>query len=698
MANDASIEVDTVTIKDTSSSEIQDSTTIAETTETGKKVVEVQDNNFVLSSVGVYGGNSFTGGVPGWLATAISNGVANGTLTIEQAINDLDLYVKNMETGVNQNIVSLQNKDGVLNSLITTNKTEVDNSLAAIGTDLTTKVTSAEATAIANTVIASEFAGTGGTVARAFYDSNVSTLANDVSANTSSITAMATTITDPVTGVVATATNLTTGYATVGLNPDGTLSANANNSAYISAAIGPQQVSIDASDNITIDANGVYTASTSKLITDANGVVSGWTNSNLNGRSEFAIKADNFYIESSSSPTYRPFSVSGTDIVFNGKVSFTNTTGAPTSTEGTVNPTGTAIVGSTYHNTTDGSIWTYTSTGGWVVNGNPNALVAADLGPTGTTVIDGGLITTGKVQSVDGNTYFDLDNSKIVMSGGEINTGTINSSDIQGSTVTGSVIKGSWLDLTTTGVLTDWAFYTPATVPTAYVGNFAKDNVTGDLIVDANGFVRLPTISSLLINSVSSTFSNLDTTGGSGGNNSLIAANTLYSLVSVYSYDSYQVNTTSRVVRQVPVCSCPTTTVLGSISTVGRDHNMYVTVFTVFKYRYDFTTYYHDGSIFTATITETDLESGVVTTLTSKPWAPGTGSTGIINTSTFPMEIVAEPGAIYKHIAHPGTVSIPCTSVHRTISVQVGLSYITPFTVVSSILATVPSININNNL
>jgi len=58
-----------------------------------------------------------------------------------------------------------------------------------------------------------------------------------------------------------------------------------------------------------------------------------------------------------------------------------------------------------------------------------DAQVASPWGPAGVTVIDGDEITTGKIQSADETTYFDLDNNKIVVDDG---TGTVELSATNG--------------------------------------------------------------------------------------------------------------------------------------------------------------------------------------------------------------------------------------------------------------------------
>jgi len=173
----------------------------------------------------------------------------------------------------------------------------------------------------------------------AWYTNNVKTYADATKANTTSLDAMTSVVTDPTTGVTATANNMQTGYTTVGLNPDGTLSATANQSAYISAAIGPQQISIDTNDNITVDSNGIYTAVTSKLITDATGAISGWTNSNYNGKSDFTVAADIFKVQGTSNG-YTPFAIDTVTgkIKFTGNVTFAGLgiDGNSTSIDGTL--------------------------------------------------------------------------------------------------------------------------------------------------------------------------------------------------------------------------------------------------------------------------------------------------------------------------------------------------------------------------
>lgn len=114
--------------------------------------------------------------------------------------------------------------------------------------------------------------------------------------------------------------------------------------------------------------------------------------------SEFWIKADKFKMvaASQSAAAQSPFSVNATtgDITFNGKVSFSSVTGAPTHTSGLLSARPvSAVLGSTYVATDESNkLYTYTATG-WKVGGATSNEVVADINAGNTTTIDGGKIT-----------------------------------------------------------------------------------------------------------------------------------------------------------------------------------------------------------------------------------------------------------------------------------------------------------------
>jgi hypothetical protein len=151
-----------------------------------------------------------------------------------------------------------------------------------------------------------------------------------------------------------------------------------------------------------------------------------------------------------------------------------------------------------------------------------------------STTIDGSRITTGYISA---NRIAANSISADKISGVNINGYTIEGSIIKGASIEGSVIKSSWIDYTTTGDLTNWQFYTPATIPTAYAANFAHDNTTGALIVDSLGYVRLAGLTSLYSDSISYSSS---------------SSGSLLSNDGVCSYDAYTIPSTKRCVTSAP--------------------------------------------------------------------------------------------------------------------------------------------------
>ena len=118
------------------------------------------------------------------------------------------------------------------------------------------------------------------------------------------------------------------------------------------------------------------------------------------------------------------------------------------------------------------------------------------------TTINGSHIITGTIganqiaaNSITGNNIA----ANVAMSAPIINGGVINGGVINGVNITGAVIKASWIDYSSTGHLTNWAYFTPATMPTQYAANFAHNSTNGSLLVDSNGYVRLPKVSKVIV-------------------------------------------------------------------------------------------------------------------------------------------------------------------------------------------------------
>ena len=229
--------------------------------------------------------------------------------------------------------------------------------------------------------------------------------------------------------------------------------------------------------------------------------------------SEFWIDASRLkFTNSAKTGSTAPFTIDASgatpQITFNGKVSFSNVTNVPQ-------------LGST-----------------------PQEVVTA-INSGNTTTIDGGKITTGSIaanQIAAGTITGDKIAADAI--NGKTITGTlINGGVINGVNINGSVIKASWIDYSSTGTLTNWAYYTPATMPAQYSTNFAHDSLTGALITDSNGFVRLPKVSKVTIGSF---LYNVGTTAGvyTLGNASFAG----YDL-DVRSFDDYTTTSTRRLLN-----------------------------------------------------------------------------------------------------------------------------------------------------
>ena len=132
----------------------------------------------------------------------------------------------------------------------------------------------------------------------------------------------------------------------------------------------------------------------------------------------------------------------------------------PTHTSNTIAPVSTTEpIGSTYENTTDNSLWTFTNNNpgvqnGWVQGGDPDALTDANFN-TNITTIDGGKITTGTVSSA------------------QITSGAITSNHIAANTITAADIAAG--TITATQISSGYI----------YAGTLVADNITtGTLNVD----------------------------------------------------------------------------------------------------------------------------------------------------------------------------------------------------------------------
>ena len=161
---------------------------------------------------------------------------------------------------------------------------------------------------------------------------------------------------------------------------------------------------------------------------------------------------------------------------------------------------------------------------------------------SGQTIINGGylrgeLIVANSINAGQIDAY--------AITGKNITGGTINGTDINGVRITGAIIKASYIDYTSNLALSNWQYYTPATIPVGYEANFAHHN-DGSLLVDSQGYVRLPAQGGF------KTTGTIKTLGGDiavgGGSTSVIYSATYNEAFNVYPWDDYTINTLNRTI------------------------------------------------------------------------------------------------------------------------------------------------------
>ena len=269
------------------------------------------------------------------------------------------------------------------------------------------------------------------------------------------------------------------------------------------------------------------------LIVDVDGSIAGYVAQTDGTTSEFIISADIFKV-SNGTTNYTPLTVNTVDgrVEFNGYVTFT----------------------------------------GLGLNSD-------------STTINGGLIET------------DTLSADTIIAGGSIsspiiNGGEINGTTIIGATITGSVIRGSWIDYISSGALTNWQHYTPASPPPSeYLVNFAHDNETNDLVVDVDGYYRLSTVTNALVGGEIDSWQLED-----------VYDQWNYLTIPVYTwgiatYNSYTISTSNRVIQLAPTFIVLNTQkiISSTFTTLSAQTSSKVRVTLADEY-FEFTIIYVNGS------------------------------------------------------------------------------------------------------
>lgn len=295
-------------------------------------------------------------------------------------IEDLRNRISQLEAGVHQSITSINNEIISFNSLETAIISRLDGNEAAIYELLTTKVDKNSASAIASRIISSTFGGNADTyianIARTYTDAN-SAIAQAINRLYASYNDVEVSIT-ALDEVVVKKAAVYTQPNDPSLDPSITLEIgdywvdtdHPTRQGYQWSGAGWNLASDDA-----ISKAVMWSASSSKLITDPEGNITGWAMSDSSTtESDFTIYAENFKVTNGHTG-HTPFSIVGSDIQFNGTVSINKTQGsifigayssAPSTASVVIGGvTYTLKDGDTYKNTTDGIVY-YKSGASWL--------------------------------------------------------------------------------------------------------------------------------------------------------------------------------------------------------------------------------------------------------------------------------------------------------------------------------------------
>lgn len=463
---------------------------------------------------------------PTWLQNMIDQvveySIGAKVSDMNQVVYSLNQMIEAMEVSKNtyeMSVISSNDIDTRINTAITTLNSNMNDADATILSVANTKTTPEEAEAIMINAVRAELESTeAGTIGAAVATLSTA-IANEEEARSTSVETLYSTMEGEFE---ATATAFNTINTYIGIDEAGA-STGTGLSGYLEGTDGQigsagskliNDVALKAGEvenkfayNSTIKLNGVTHNSGFGLATSINSA------SIPEGDSQFWVSANEFKVvgANQTADAQGPFTVNTItgDITFNGEVTFNAVDAVYADT----------IVDNTANN---------------------NDLFAQRLGymdysdmvasaESGQTIINGGYL---RGELIEANS----------INAGQIDAYAITGKHISGGTITGthiigSVIKGSYIDLTSTLVLTNWQYYTPATIPVGYEANFAHHN-DGSLTVDSQGYVRLAGQQNFIIPPIvqSGTISGSETR----------QINKTYDL---YSWDSYTINTLQRGIR-----------------------------------------------------------------------------------------------------------------------------------------------------
>lgn len=291
--------------------------------------VIVKPRNFVLTSASC--ANMLDGTVvPDWLSDSIAGMVASGVNGTQNLIQALDDFVRQLDTGVHQQINAVQTESLSNYQLITQNVAELGNDVAGIVEILDTKVNSTEASSLFTTLLTSQF-NTPSSDANAWIVSQTETLANAVTANANSLSLL----TADYNGLAISVQTLDQAQAGMFSEWDGVTAPALGQFKlvgdvyyqYLGGTFGENSDGWVQTDKSAADIAAqaeTYAAGASKFVLDPNGNITGWEFADGSGtQSVFKVHADQFQVANSQTGLI-PFSITNNNIVFNGLVTFGN--------------------------------------------------------------------------------------------------------------------------------------------------------------------------------------------------------------------------------------------------------------------------------------------------------------------------------------------------------------------------------------
>ena len=469
--------------------------------------VTVNRQEYVITGDEIYIPKRFED-APTWMQELITQVVDTSISAQIQDLNgisqSLESMIDAMEVAKNTyelSVISSNDIDQRINTAVTTLNSAMNEADATVLEVAQTRVTPEEAAVITVDVITAELAKTEAGTLGATVSNLQTAVANEEEARSTSIEILTSSI-EGAFDANATAMNYINTY--VGLDEVGA-STGTGLSGYLEGSTGiVGGADSKVVNNVYVDALGNAKSKFEYGSTvSVNGVTStaGFGLSNSTGTgigSEFWINADKFkFTNNNKTGSKAPFTIDASgltpEITFNGIVEFSNITG------------------------TDNLAYT-------------------DL--SNVTQIDGGKLIADSIGADKIDTY--------AIAGKIITGGTISGTTISGVQIYGSIIKSSFIDYTSSLALTNWQYYTEATIPSTYKDNFAHHN-DGSLVVDTSGYVRLASQLNFLVGNIQK---NGILWSGNLYNISINPSISLNLLYDLYSWDSYTTNTLQRSIRQ----------------------------------------------------------------------------------------------------------------------------------------------------